>query len=232
MEVYQMALFKSSNPEKNLQREIETAKANRQRLSAKLAECEEAITRQATLAKECAVSGDDAALDVAEASLRAAQDRAATLKTALLDVDQRLAELEQSKAEMADRKLRAETAAEVELLARDLAELAAEFDNAATRLSECTRRVVPIVIDGHGLNNFAGICRSDVPPAVTMLTTLLHAYADDVLAGRAPAALPRCAEETSAQVPAPALPLKEPHFTYRPVKEGPPTFKGFVGGKS
>jgi chromosome segregation ATPase len=232
MEVYQMALFKSSNPEKTLLREIDTAMANRQRLSSKLAESEEAITRQATLAKDGAVSGDDAALDAAETSLRAAQDRAATLKTALLDVDQRLVELEQAKAEMADRKMRAETAAEVELLARDLAELAAAFDNAATRLSECTRRVVPLVIDAHGLNNFAGICRSDVPPAVTMLITSLRTYADDVLAGRAPAALPRCAEETSAQVSAPALPPEEPHFTYRPIKAGPPTFKGFVGGKA
>ena len=227
-----MALFKSSSPEKNLLREIDAATANRQRLSAKLAECEEAITRQTTLAKDFAVSGDDAALDVAETSLRAAQDRAVTLKTALLDVDQRLAELEQSKAEMADRKVRAETAAEVELLARDLAKLAAEFDDAATRLSVCTRRVVPLVIDAHGLNNFAGICRSDVPPAVTMLTTLLRTYADDVLSGRAPATLPLCADETSAQVPTPALTPQEPHFTYRPIKEGPPTFKGFVGGKS
>src|SRR3954471_18535392 len=210
-----MALFKSSNPEKNLQREIETAKANRQRMSAKLAECEQAMTRQAALAKDYAVGGDDAALDVAEGSLRAAQDRAATLKTALLDVDQRLAELEQSKTEKVDRKLRAETAAEVEALARDFAERAAAFDNAATSLSECTRRVVPLVIDGHGLNNFAGICRSDVPPAVTMLTTLLHAYADDVLSGRAPAALPRPDDPALVQAPAPAVPSEE-HFTYGP----------------
>jgi hypothetical protein len=210
-----MALFKPSNPERNLQREIDAAMANRQRMSAKLTECEDAITRHSTAAKDAAVSGDDAALDLAETSLRAAQDRSATLKTALLHVDQRLAELEQSKTEMADRKLRAETVAEIELLARDLARLAAEFDSAAIHLSDCTRRVVPIVSDGHGLNNFAGICRSDVPPAVTILITLLRTYADDVLAGRAPAALPRCAEETSAQVPAPASP-PEDHFTYQP----------------
>src|SRR5262245_16444442 len=106
-----MALFKSSNPEKALQRELDTAMANRQRLAAKLTECEEAITRHSTAAKDYAVSGDDTSLDVAETSLRAAQDRAATLKTALLHVDQRLAELETSKVEMADRKVRAETAA-------------------------------------------------------------------------------------------------------------------------
>jgi chromosome segregation ATPase len=210
-----MALFKSSNPEKNLQREIETAKANRQRLSAKLAECEEAITRQATLAKDGAVSGDDAALDIAERSLRAAQDRVATLKTALLDVDQRLDELEKSKAEMADRKVRAETAAEVELLARDFEELAAQFDNIATRFSECTRRVVPLVIDAHGLNNFVAICRSDVPPVVAMLKTLLRNYADDVLSGRAPATLPRPDDPAIVQAPAQALPSEE-HFTYSP----------------
>jgi hypothetical protein len=165
-----MALFKSSNPDKTLQREIDTATANRQRLSAKLAECEEAITRQATLAKDCAVSGDDAALDAAETSLRAAQDRASTLKTALLDVDQRLVELEWSKAEMADRKLRAETAAEVELLVRKLTEDGAAFVALAERLSQHTGRAAAIVFEATGINNIASVCKSQVPDALDMVT--------------------------------------------------------------
>ena len=42
-----MAIFKSS-PEKTIQRDIDTATANRDRLSAKLAECEQAIGRPKT----------------------------------------------------------------------------------------------------------------------------------------------------------------------------------------
>jgi hypothetical protein len=65
------------------------------------------------------------------------------------------------------------------------------------------------------LNNLASICRSDVPPVVTMLTTLLRAYVDDVLGSRAPATLPRPDDPALVQAPAPALP-PEGHFTYCP----------------
>jgi septal ring factor EnvC (AmiA/AmiB activator) len=76
-----MALFKSSNPEKAVQRDIDAATANRERLSPKLAEAEQAVARHAAAAKQAALTGDDAELDRAEASQRAAQDRSATLRT-------------------------------------------------------------------------------------------------------------------------------------------------------
>jgi predicted nucleic acid-binding Zn-ribbon protein len=222
-----VALFKSSNPEKALQREIDAAMSNRERLSAKLAECEAAITRQATLAKDYAMSGDDAALDAAETSLRAAKDRAATLKTALRDVDQRLAELEQAKAEMADRKMRAETAAEVELLVRKLTEDGAALVTSAERLAEHTGRAVPIIFEAHGVNNIVSICKSQVSEALEMVCRLLRAHGDAVIAGLAPATLPQPDNPALAQTPAPALSPKEPHFTYQPIKPEP-TYKGIV----
>src|SRR5437879_10709219 len=107
-----MALFKSSNPEKTVQRDIDTASRNRERVSAQLVEFEQAITRHAAVARQAALTGDDAALDRAEAALRAAQDRSTTLKAALTEVDQQLEALERSKTEMADRKAPAEPAAE------------------------------------------------------------------------------------------------------------------------
>src|SRR5246127_1211147 len=100
-----MALFKLSNPEKTVQRDIDGAIANRERLSAKLAESEQAIARHAEAAKQSALNGDDDELDRAEASLRAAQDRSATLRAALADVEQRLEALKRTNAEIADRKL-------------------------------------------------------------------------------------------------------------------------------
>ena len=223
-----MALFKSSNPEKHLQREIEAAKANRERLSANLAESEAAITRQTTLAKDAAVGGDDPALAAAETSLRAAQDRAATLKAALLDVDQRLAELEKSKTEMADRKLRAETAAEVELLVRKLTEDCAEFVALAERFSQHTGRAVPIVFEASGVHNIASICKSQVSDAIEMVCKLLRAHADAVIAGLAPATLPQPDNPALAAVPAPAAPPAEPHITYRPAIKPHPAYKGVV----
>src|ERR1700745_546199 len=121
-----MALFKSSNPEKAVQRDIDAATKNRERLSAQLVEFEQAITRHAAAAKQAALTGDDAELDRSEGALRAAQDRSKTLTAALADVKQELAALERTKAEIADRKLRAETAAEIELVVRNMIDAATD----------------------------------------------------------------------------------------------------------
>jgi hypothetical protein len=95
-----MPIFKS-NPVKTVQRDIDAATANRERVSARLADCDQAIARHAASAKDCALTGDDVGLDAAEAALRSAQDRAVTLRNALSEIDQQLAGLEQNKAEMA-----------------------------------------------------------------------------------------------------------------------------------
>jgi hypothetical protein len=137
-----MALFKN-NPEKTVQRDISAGAANRERLSTQLADTEQAIARHTAAAKQAALTSNEAELDRAEVSLRAAQDRSKTLKAALADVEQELEALERTKAEIADRKPRAETAAEVELVVRKMAEAGAEFDALAARLSEYTRRAVP-----------------------------------------------------------------------------------------
>ncbi|WBL76030.1 hypothetical protein I3J27_23705 [Bradyrhizobium xenonodulans] len=210
-----MALFKSSNPEKVVQRDIDAANANRERVSARLADCDQAVTRHLTSAKDCALSGDEAGLDAAQTSLRAAQDRAVTLRSALSEIDRKITDLEHAKAEMADRKLRSETAAEIELLARKLGEIGLEFNSVAERLSEHTHRAVPIVYEALGINNFAKVCLSEVPQAVELVSTMLRAHADAVLAGTAPAKLP-LPEEASAEVPAPAPP--EDRYRYLPIQ--------------
>lgn len=220
-----MKLFKS-NPEKAIQREIESAKSNRERLHARLAEADQAAARHSSAAREAALSGDDAGLDAAEASLRASQGRTTTLRTALSELDQRIVDLEREQADMADRKVRSETAAEVELLARKLTEAGAEFNAVAERFASHTALAVPVVFDALGLDRFMAICRAEVPATLDLVVKLLRAHADDVIAGRAPATLPQPNDQV--QVPAPAPTPDKPHFTYRPAK-AEPTYKGFMG---
>jgi hypothetical protein len=62
------------------------------------------MTHHAAAAKQAALNGNDAEIDSAEVSLRAAQDRSKTLQAALADVEQALSALERTKAENADRK--------------------------------------------------------------------------------------------------------------------------------
>ncbi|MBR0806760.1 hypothetical protein JQ636_24725 [Bradyrhizobium japonicum] len=218
-----MGIFKST-PEKTIQRDIDAATANRDRLSTKLAECDQAIVRHATAAKDSALSGDDPGLDAAEASLRTAQDRAATLQTALTEINQRLANLERDKEEAADKKLRAETAAEIDRLIGKLTEVGAEFNETAVRLSTHTTSAVPLVYEALGLDKFMATCQAEVPAALELVAKLLRAHADAVIAGTAPATLPRGDDQ---HVPAPAQAPTEPHFNYRPMKPKP-SFNGFV----
>jgi hypothetical protein len=219
-----MAIFKSSNPEKAVQRDINAATANRERLSVKLAEAEQAASRHAAAAKQAALSGDDAELDRAEASTRAAQDRSNTLKTALAEVEQHLQTLEQSKGDIADRKLRAETAAEMELVVRNMIEVAAEFDAVAGRLIEYTTRAVPWLWEARGLDDFVKVGRAQVPSAVDLVAKMLRAHADAVIAGNAPATLPRLQEPSRMDQPQPVIGaddsvLAEANFTV--VDRGP-----------
>jgi len=173
------------------------------------------------------LTGDDVELDRAEVSLRAAQDRTNTLRNALSEVDHNLEALERKKAEIADQKIRSETAAEIERLVRGLTEIGAEFNVMAERLSEHTRKAVPLVFEALGLDNFMATCRAQVPEALDLVSKLLRAHADAVVAGTAPATLPRADDQASAQVPAPAQPPEKPHFTYR-VAKAEPTYKGFA----
>jgi len=164
---------------------------NRERLSAQLVEVEHAIARHAAAAKQAVLAGNDADLDRAEGALQTAQDRSATLKAALVDVEEQLEALERSKAEIADRKLRAEAAAEIELVVREMFEAGAAFDATAARLSEYTARAVPWLWEVRGLNDFVNVGCAQVPPAIQLVGTMLRSYANDVIAGKASATLPR-----------------------------------------
>ena len=52
-----MASFKSSHPEKAVQRDIDAATKNRERLSAQVVEYEQAVTRHEVDAKQAALAG-------------------------------------------------------------------------------------------------------------------------------------------------------------------------------
>ncbi|BAR62419.1 hypothetical protein NK6_9280 [Bradyrhizobium diazoefficiens] len=73
---------------------------------------------------------------------------------------------------------------------------------------------MPIVFEALGLDNFAKVCLVEVPQAIELVSTMLRAHADAVLAGTAPAKLPL--PEEPMEAPAPAAP--EDRFSYLPIK--------------
>ena len=109
-------------------------------------------------------------------------------------------------------------------------EASAEFDAAAARLSEHTTRAVPWLWEVRGLDEFVTIARAQLPPAVDLVGQMLRAYADDVVAGKAPATLPRpepkAAEATpSVQRLTPTAPdMTDPvlvEANFQPLHRGP-----------
>ena len=91
-----MAFFKSIDPLKAMQQSIDIARANRDRLAAKLAECKAAVIARKTAAQVIALdaAADEAALDNAEAATSAVEKRATTIAGAIDEAEQLLAKLE------------------------------------------------------------------------------------------------------------------------------------------
>jgi hypothetical protein len=216
-----MALFKG-NPEKTLQRDIESARANRERLSAKLAESEQAIIERTATAQALARdNADDEMLGAAEAATRSAQDRTATIAGAMIEVELYLSALERDRDDLADKKLRAETAAEVEAMAVDLQKAAKEIDPILEKMVKITGRATEYQIwNAYGLGNFASSSKVQIPEAIDLVVASLHEHAIRVLNGLSPASAPKPEAPRMAIIETPAEPSKD-HFTYSSPPPGP-----------
>ena len=194
------------------------ARINRDRLAERLVAAETSIADRAASAQRLARDGaSDAELDTAEAALRASRERRDTLSAALVDLNQQVVTLESERDDLADKKLRTETAAAIEVMADEMTKAGAAFDAGATALVETSRRVATIVLDGHGLQAFAMNARAEVPAAVTMIAGILRDRARATLAGTAPAALPK-AEPAPTPAQPPTRPKTEQLFLMRHVK--------------
>jgi hypothetical protein len=202
---------------KRLERDLDTARAARIKLAERLSAAESAVIEKRSEAQRLARDGaDNAALDLAEAAHRGAQDRVVTLAAALAETTELVGALERSVADLADGKLRTETAAAIEKMAEEMEEAAAMFDTGAARLAETTQRAAVIIPDVHGLRAFAMIARAEIPVAVEMVAGILRDRAGATLAGTAPAALPKPESPPAAKTLPP--PKTERVFVLRNVR--------------
>lgn len=202
--------FKPS-PEKKL----EAARASRDKLAERLTAAELAIVEHQAAAQRLARDGAlDAQLDDAEAALRASRDRRDTLSTALADLNQKVAALERERDELADRQLRAETAAVIEALAVEITTVGTAFDAGLSKLGEACGRAAELVYDAKGLEVFAVRVRSEVPATLEMISRLLRDRARATIDGSAPATLPGAVVEPKPLPP----PTTERVFLIRHVK--------------
>jgi hypothetical protein len=199
-----MAIFKS-DPMKTLQRDLDAARLNRDRLAAKLSESETSAAARRGEAQQLAYDNEEgSALARAQTALQAALGDVVIFGGALAKATAVLATLETQHAELIDQKTRKQTAAEIGTMAIDLEKAAATFDAAIAGLADVSGRAAAFIYDAVGLEAFAASSRQQVPPAVELISVLLRNHAAAVLAGSASATLLK-AEPVAAQAPPPAV---------------------------
>jgi hypothetical protein len=140
-------------------------------------------------------AADDATLSAAESAMRREQDRAATLGDALGDVETTIGNLEREIVQIIDQRCRAEAAAAVTALADKWATAGAAFDATVGELAVLARESATIVLDAHPLKVFLEAVKQQVPPEAGLVTNVLRDHAKAVLAGTAPASLPKRAAQ-------------------------------------
>jgi hypothetical protein len=192
-----MALFpRASDPQKKAERDLDAARASRNSLIERRKIAETSAAEHRDKARKQARDGaDDQTLSAVELDMRREQDRTATLTGAISDVEATIANLEREIAHIIDQRCRNETAAAVTALADKWVTVAAAFDVAAGQLADIARESAVIVLDAHPLQVFLDAVKEQVPPAAELVTSVLRDHARAVLAGTAPASLPKPAAE-------------------------------------
>ncbi len=211
-----MAFSLKGDPDKRLARNLEAARASRDNLIERLKVAEALIPERRGAAQKLACDGaDDVALDYAEAELRRAQDRVATLSAALDEVKVQIVALEKEQAERADTKQRQATAAEIEEIKAEFnTAVGVNLDAAIARAIDASRRMSDIVLDAHPLTALLMNVTADLGPAVAMIVSDAEARAKAVIAGTAPPTLGK-APPVLVEMPKPAPQLQQ-FFTLQP----------------
>jgi hypothetical protein len=225
-----MAFFKEA-PIKGLTRDRDAAQTNAARLAAKLTEAEQAASAAKSLAQRAALSGDDAGLDAAEVSERAALHRYGTLAAAHAEAVKMLAFLNESIETVTDQKTRAATSVATLALADELVEVAAAYDASTRALNECATRALAVSMELNGLVVFTASSVIEVAAAIPVVTEVLRQHARAVTNNQAPAAMPLVPEPPAKPVPAQAKAPTVRVFSTKPVKWLDEDGKQVSGGK-
>jgi hypothetical protein len=201
-----MALFTKA-PEKNLARDRDAAKANAERLAAKLAKAVAAVTVTKSNTQRAALDGDDAALDLAETTERAALHHLATMRTACEAADKLLTLLESQLASVADEKTASATNAACLALADELLEAGRGYDASTALLNEVCTRALAVTMEATGLCVFTASSRIEVKVATEVVAEEIRQHGRAVLNKLAPAAMPKVPEPPAKVVPKVPEPL-------------------------
>ncbi|MHC2334698.1 hypothetical protein [Bradyrhizobium sp. USDA 4454] len=208
--------FLKTDKAKKAQRDLDAALGRQQKIKARLEAAERQLADATALPIKLARDGaDDRELDAAEDRVRSADQRVATLRTALVEETANAEAAEQQLAELADQALRAQTAAAIEGWIAEIRDLNEQLgpDGFLAKLAAIADQASVICPDAKGVSIFAGSARAELLPAIGLMIDLLDNRVHGVRAGTLPAALPA---QPAPFVPAPK-PITERIWLIKPI---------------
>src|ERR1700738_685150 len=137
-----MAFFKRElSPVERFESALKDKQAARQKLADRLSIAETVLGEKRAAAERLAVAGAaNAQLDRAEASMRAVEDRAKALRTALVEFDEQIVSTERALADAKAHRDRDVVADEMEAMAAAIEQAAPGFDAGAAALVEAVAK--------------------------------------------------------------------------------------------
>jgi hypothetical protein len=216
-----MALFEKADPDLKAQRDAEAAlKAKRKQgdnKAADLGEAESELAKCLVSVQQAALGDDKAKRKAALEAKREAEDEIAALREAAATIAKEITGIEAQIDQIVDKRCRIETSIAVNAMADRIARAQGAHEAAALELESAANEGGILIPESRAVYEFTLSARQQLQPAIQMVVAGLHAHAKAVIAGGAPASLPRPA------APAPKLaivpPPPTPTLTLIPTKK-------------
>ena len=198
-----MAFFKRElSPVDRFETALKEKQATRQKLVDRLSIAETLLGEKRAAAERLAVSGAaNAQLDRADASMRAVEERAKTLRAALVEFDEQIASTERALADAKLQRDRELVATQIEAMARAIAQAAPGFNAAATAVVEAVTKSVASIQEATNFSTSVDAMRREVLSAADLICWELRTAAVRTRAGNANIGFPKPLEPSQPPVP-------------------------------
>jgi len=134
-------------------------------------------------------AADDAAVAAALASKRAAEDLCSAWQTSLDAINEKILDLQDATAEIADQKLRAETAAAIRMIIKESIDDSAALNVAIEKRIKSARKAAALVPEAAGIVHYLQNAKDELPRADALTVQLLESCAVATVAKTARAEL-------------------------------------------
>ncbi len=203
-----MGFFKRElSPVERFERALKDKHAARQKLADRLSIAETLLGEKRAAAERLAVAGAaNAQLDRAEANLRAVEERAKTLRAALIEFDEQIASTERALADAVAQRDRELVAEKIETMAAAIAQAAPGFNAGAAALVEAVTKSAASIPEATSFSTSVDAMRREVLSAADLICWELRTAAVRTRAGNANIGFPEPLQPR--QPPAPEIDRK------------------------